>query len=205
MHMVIAHIQDPRLLVVSTNRWPMAGQVTSALERAGFQVAVICPIDSPVHQLRKLAARFPYRSRNPSVSIKSAIAEWLPNILVCADDVALHTLRSLSFEAAQNLSDENVRLLDLIQLSFGDPHSYVITRSKNSVLSLALSLGINCPQTTVLGDNRGCAEKAPKFVFPAMMKTDDAWGGLGVRLVNYRSGLWAAIAELSCRTTGQGK
>ena len=30
-----------------------------------------------------------------------------------------------------------------------------------------------------------------------MMKTDNAWGGLGYDFVNCRSGLWAAIAELS--------
>lgn len=192
------HIRNPRLLVVSANRWSTAGQIASALVLAGFEVAVVCPVDSPVYQLRKLLARFPYRSWISSASIKFAIAKWSPDILVVADDVAAQTLRSLYFEASQKQSELNsIKLMELLEFSFGDPHSFEIAQSKSEILSLAASLGITCPKTTVLAGGSGFAAKETGITFPVVVKTDDAWGGLGVRVVNDQPALRAALAELS--------
>jgi D-alanine-D-alanine ligase-like ATP-grasp enzyme len=191
------HFHNPRLLVVSANGWSTAGQIASALMLAGFEVAVVCPIDSPVYQLRKFLARFPYRSWNSSASIEFAIAEWSPDILVLADDVATQALRSLYIEASRKHSDLNSRkLMELLEFSFGNLDSFVIAQSKSEILSLAASLGITCPKTTVFTDGFGLAAEETGTTFPVVVKTDDAWGGLGVRVVNDRSALHAAVAEL---------
>jgi hypothetical protein len=192
------NVQNPRLLVVSANRWPAAGQIASALVLAGFKVAALCPTDSPVYRLKKLHARFPYRSWSSSASTKFAIAAWSPDVLVVTDDVAAQVLRSLYFKASKKSSDlTSVALMDLVELSFGDRRSFVFTQSKSAVLMLAESLGIACPQTTVLTDNFEFAGKENRTVFPIMVKADDAWGGLGVQVVNDQIALQAAIAELS--------
>jgi hypothetical protein len=190
--------QIARLLVISTGLWPSAGQVASALGLAGFHVAIVCPIDSPACRLRKLNAHFPYRSSASSASIQSAIAMWSPDVLVCADDLAVQELHSLYFKASNILDQpKRTRLMNLIELSLGDPHSFVATLSKSEILLQAKSLGIICPQTITLTDNLGFAREDSGMVFPIMVKTDDAWGGLGVRRVNDQLELRAAITELS--------
>jgi glutathione synthase/RimK-type ligase-like ATP-grasp enzyme len=191
------HIHNPRLLVVSANKWSLAGQIASALVLAGFAVAVVCPIDSPVYQLRKLHARFRYRRRAPSASIKFAIAAWSPDILVVTDDIAAQELRSL-YRASQKRSDpKSIKLMELLEFSLGDPHSFAIAQSKSAILSLAASLGITCPKTTVLTHSSGFTAKDSAITLPVIVKTDDAWGGLGVRVVNDISELRSALAELS--------
>lgn len=191
------HIQDPRLLVISANRWPTAGQIASGLAVAGFQVAALCPVDSPVYRLRKLRAHFPYRFWSSSASIRSAIAAWSPDVLICTDDLAAHALQCLYSDASQNLSDQNMALLNTLKLSFGDCRNLAVTRSKNAILSLAATLGIACPQATVLANYREYSANESGFVFPLMVKADDAWGGLGVQFVHDRHALRAAMAELS--------
>ena len=191
-------MSHPRLLLVSANSWPPAGQVASALVLAGFQVAALCPVDSPVYRLRKLHERFPYRSWSSSASTKFAIEAWSPDVLVATDDVAVQVLRSLYFKASKKSSDlSSAALMDLVELSFGDRRSFVITQSKSEVLLLADSLGIACPQTRVLTDNLEFAGKENRTIFPIMVKADYGWGGLGVQIVNDQIALQAAIAELS--------
>jgi hypothetical protein len=95
--------------------------------------------------------------------------------------------------------------MDRIELSLGDRQGFVKSQSKNEVLSLAAALGINCPQTLVLADHLEFAKKEAELVFPAIVKTDDGWGGLGVRLVEDRIALKAAIAELSLPHNWPGK
>jgi hypothetical protein len=84
-----------------------------------------------------------------------------------------------------------------MELSFGDHRNILTTQSKNEVLSLAASLGIACPQTIVLANHLEFTQKEPGFVFPVIAKTDDAWGGRGVRFISDRLALYPAIAELS--------
>lgn len=197
MYTETKRIHNPRLLVLSANRWPTAGQIASALLRAGFEVAVVCPMDSPVYQLRKLQARFRFRPRSSTASIKSAITAWSPDILIPADDVVAQALRSLYLKASKNNSDPNsIKLSKLLEFSFGDPHGFLITRSKSEILSVAASLGITCPKTRVLTNSFRFAAKETAITFPVLVKTDDAWGGKGVRLVDDRSALRAAAAEL---------
>jgi glutathione synthase/RimK-type ligase-like ATP-grasp enzyme len=191
-------LDNARLLVVSTNTWPSAGQVASALALAGFQVAIVCPSRSPAYRLRKLRARFPYRSSTSLASINSAIAAWLPDVIVCADDEAVRGLHYLYFKASQTMDEPNSkRLMNLIESSLGSCRGILTAMSKSEVSSLAKSLGIACPRTTILTDRASLAREESGVTFPVIIKTDDASGGLGTRVANNRLELRAAIVELS--------
>lgn len=189
--------QNSRLLVVSTNNWPSAGQVASALVFAGFQVAMVCPIHSPSYRIKKLRACFRYRSRTSLASIESAITAWSPDVIVCADDVAVRALCSLYFKASKTLDQLNSKkLMNLIELSLGSCYGAVTAMSKSEVLSSAKSLEIACPRTMVLSDKLALAREENGVAFPIIIKTDDASGGLGTRLANNRLELRAAMVEL---------
>jgi predicted ATP-grasp superfamily ATP-dependent carboligase len=85
----------------------------------------------------------------------------------------------------------------LIQVSFGSVQNLVDTQSKSRVLSLAEALGVRCPQTRVLANKSALEQIEQDLCFPLIVKADEGWGGLGVRLVNNALELRIAIAELS--------
>ena len=179
--------KTPRLLVISTNRWPLAGQLASALVVAGFEVAVVCPTASPVNRIRKIYARFSYRSWMSSTSIRLAIAAWSPGILVCTDDVAVRELHCLYLKASKKKDDRNSQeLMKLIESSLGNHRYFAKTLLKSQILVLAQSLGIACPRTRILNDNLTLKQEIDRIVFPILVKADKSSGGRGVRLVTNR-------------------
>jgi hypothetical protein len=108
-----------RILVVATNEWASIGQLVAALIKVGFKIAVICPSGSPISDIRDLAARYEYRSRWSLMSIRAAIADWKPSLLVCNDDVAIRELHAI-YNQARELGTENpesTALTELIELS----------------------------------------------------------------------------------------
>ena len=188
-----------RLLLVSTNDWPSAGKLALALIRVGFQVAAVCPANSPVHQIKKLHARFYYRFWRPLASLQSAIAEWSPDLLICTDDVAVGKLHCLHSKAAKRPKRPmNKELMALIELSLGSAVTFETTRSKSAMILLARSLGIRCPPTVVCRSGYAVEQGLQCMVYPILIKADGdgSWGGRGVRLAKNREELLAAVAEL---------
>ena len=190
--------RTPRLLVISTNRWPMVGKLASALAVVGFHVAVVCPTDSPVSRITKICAHFRYRPWISLRSIRHAIATWSSDVLVCTDDVAVRELHSLYFEASQKSDKRDCReLMTLIETSLGDPLHFAKAELKSQVLMVAESLGIACPKTEFLSNTFALERQINKVAFPVLIKADKSFGGRGVRLVNNQSELRAVVTELS--------
>jgi hypothetical protein len=104
----------------------------------------------------------------------------------------------LYFKASKKWDEpNNKKLMKLIELSLGSCREALTALSKSEVLSLAKSLGIACPRTTILTDKFGLVREEGGVAFPTIIKTDDASGGLGTRLANNRLELRAGIVELS--------
>lgn len=191
------HSQAARLLVISTNEWPSVGKLASALVVAGFHVAVLCPAGNPVNRITKIHGRFRYRSWNSATSIRLAIKEWSPDVLVCTDDLAVRKLHSLYFEASKKIEERDSQyLMSLIESSLGDHRYFVKTQLKSEILLLAASIGTLCPRTAIWANNITLEREADRTLFPILVKTDGSFGGRGVRLVKDQRGLLAAIIEL---------
>jgi len=187
-----------RILVIATNRWFSIGQFLSALIRVGFEVAIICPPGNPIEHIRNLSARYKYRSWRSENSIRNAIADWKPALLVCNDDVAVRELHKMYRQACIETScPESAALVNLIQLSLGDPRSFAISTSKSRQISVALTLKIACPPTTVLNAYQDLDRHLGHLIYPALVKSDQSWGGRGVRTVHTDRELLQAILELS--------
>jgi ATP-grasp domain len=190
--------QKIRILIIATNKWPATGQLLLALMKVGFEIAVVCPPGSPVRKIRSLSAKYSYRSRPPLVSIRDAIADWAPSLLVCNDDEAVRQLHAIYEQASiETGSRENADLIRLIESSLGDPSSFSITRSKSRLLSVAQGLNIRCPPTMVVDSYEEIDRQLGRIEYPALIKLDESWGGRGVRLVKDSRELLFSILELS--------
>jgi len=187
-----------RILAIATNDWCAVGQFLSALVQVGFDVAVVCPSGSPIQHIRDLGARYkyiPWRSRS---SIVSAITEWLPDLLVCNDDVAVRALHDLDRELRlEGDKPESTRLLQLIETSLGDSRSFTTSRSKSELISVAQDLKIACPPTVVANSYVQLERHLGRLPYPVVIKLDASYGGRGVRLAHDDHELMGAVLELS--------
>lgn len=187
-----------RILVIATNKWPSIGQLVSALIKVGFEIAVVCPSGSPIKHIRNLNARYKYASWQSLTSIKAAIADWSPFLLVCNDDVAIRELHRIYSQACiETDRPESSSLIELIESSLGDCRSFAIARSKNQLISAAQELKILCPPTNVVNSYQDIDRQLGRIVYPILIKLDDSWGGLSVRLAHNQRELLRATLELS--------
>ncbi len=187
-----------RIMVIATNHWPATGQLLLALMKVGFEIAAVCPPGSPISKIRNLSNRYNYRSRQSLASIKSAIADWAPSLLVCNDDVAVRELHAIHQQALIQIgSRESAGLIDLIESSFGDPPSFAVTRSKSQLLSIAQALNVRCPSTIVVSSYEEIDRNLGRIEYPVLIKLDNSWGGRGVRLAYNDRELLFAVLELS--------
>jgi ATP-grasp domain len=186
-----------RILVIATNKWPSIGQLVSALIKVGFEIAVVCPSGSPIKHIRNLNARYKYTSWQSLTSIKAAIADWSPFLLVCNDDVAIRELHRIYSQACiETDGPESSSLIELIESSLGDCRSFPISRSKNQLISAAQELKILCPPTDVVNSYQDI-DQLGRIVYPVLIKLDDSWGGLSVRLARNQRELLRGTLELS--------
>jgi ATP-grasp domain len=185
-----------RILVIATNKWPSIGQLVSALIKVGFEIAVVCPSGSPIKHIRNLNARYKYTSWQSLTSIKAAIADWSPFLLVCNDDVAIRELHRIYSQACIETDTPESSLIELIESSLGDCRSFAISRSKNQLISAAQELKILCPPTDVVNSYQDI-DQLGRIVYPVLIKLDDSWGGLSVRLARNQRELLRGTLELS--------
>ncbi len=187
-----------RVLVIATNEWPSIGQLVLALIKVGFEIAVVCPSGSPVKNIRNLNARYKYRTWQSLTSIRGAIADWAPFFLVCNDDVAVRELHRIHSQASiETDSPENAGLIELIELSLGDPRSFATSRSKSRLMSVAQALKIPCPPTIIVNSHEDIDRQLGRVAYPVLIKLDESWGGRGVRLAHNQRELLHAVLELS--------
>ena len=187
-----------RVLIIATNDWCAIGQFLSALIHIGFEIAVVCPSGSPIQHVKNLSARYKYRSWRSQKSIRTAIAKWSPDLLLCNDDIAVRDLHDLHREACtETAGPETSRLLHLIESSFGDSRSFTTSRSKSRLISLAQVLKIACPPTSVVNTHPEIERHFGRLTYPVLVKLDASWGGRGVRLARDDDELQRAVLELS--------
>lgn len=187
-----------RILVIATNGWCAIGQFLSALVQVGFDVAVLCPSGSPIGHVKKLSARYNYRSWRSHKCIKTAVADWSPDLLVCNDDRAVRDLHDMYSELCSEIGRLGTSgLRRLIEVSLGDSRSFATSRSKSGHISVAHELGIVCPPTIVVNTYHEIERHLGRLTYPVLIKQDASWGGRGVRLAHDDDELRRAVLELS--------
>jgi N-acetylglucosaminyl-diphospho-decaprenol L-rhamnosyltransferase len=185
-----------KVMIVTTRWWPPAARVAAVLAKLGFQVAAISPPDAVIRHLGSVRQYY-YRPWAGSNSVARAIKAWRPDFLICADDGAVNDLHGLHRLASLTGRRANTALVNLIETSLGDPASYDIVRAKSNLIPHAISLGVRCPQTSVIFDNRSCETAISTVTYPILVKADGSWGGVGVRLANSENEARTAIRELA--------
>jgi hypothetical protein len=187
----------PRILLTDTNRWPVVARMAIAFWKRGCEVAVLCPVPGhPVQKISRKARIYHYSGFRPLASLKTAIGDFDPDIVVPACDRSvqhLHELHALSQE--QGRADG--KLSTLIERSLGSPDGFPIVSSRWGLLETARDEGIPVPEMNAIGSLADLKRWHVASALPVVIKADGTWGGRGVRIAHSATEAERCFLELT--------
>ena len=175
-------VTAPKVLITDTNRWALSARLAMSLSAAGFHVSAVC--SKPGHPLLKtrvVQRSFHYSGMNPLESLRAAIEEVDPDIIVPACDRGVGHLHRL-YEQAKNTGREGRKLTALIEHSLGSPSGYAIASSRYRLLALAREEGIPVPTSSALDSWKEREAWETQVPLPWVLKADGTCGGGGVKI-----------------------
>jgi hypothetical protein len=173
----------PKVLVATTFRWYATARLAMALANAGFTVEVLCPAGHPVSKTKAARKTHHYNGLAPVRSVRDAIADAAPDLIVPGDDlVTLHLHRLYDREKQSGNPDSPI--CALIERSLGAAESFPVAYARTAFMKLAEQEGIRTPETEVVSKLDDLKDWNVRNGFPAVLKANGTSGGDGVRIVN---------------------
>ncbi|MBL6749318.1 MAG: ATP-grasp domain-containing protein [Nevskia sp.] len=186
----------PRILLTTTLRWPLAARLAIAFARLGCQVTAICPSEHPVACLRGFPQPYRYSLLRPLHSLRRAIEHAAPDLVIpCDDDAAVHLHRLHQALRAGGAS----ATADLIERSLGAPAACELATARGQLADVALQEGLRVPATRVVASEGELDAWIAGRDFPAVLKCDHSWGGLGVSIVRNPAEAHHAFRQMAAR------
>lgn len=183
---------SPRILLLSTVRWPSVARLAHGFAYAGCTVEALAPAGATILASRYLSRAHSYRALRPQRSVKTAVARAKPDLAICCDDRALAQLLALY---QSHCDDEGIR--QLVERSLGNPAALPRLVSRSGFLAEARTEGIAVPETLPVGSEQELEAALFALGLPIVLKTDGSWGGEGVAVVRNRSEARATFARLA--------
>lgn len=171
-------IGNPRILLAATLRWPLAARLALAFGKLDCPVQAWCPSGHPLEKTRAVERIHRGSALAPLRSLQAAIRCAAPDFIIpCDDDAAIH------LHHLHERSRGNGVLRALIERSLGAPASCSFATTRGQLMRLAQAAGVRVPETRQIASSidldAWCAQRG----FPAVLKVDRSWGGLGVTVV----------------------
>jgi len=187
----------PRILVATTLHWASTTRLALAMEEAGLKVAVLAPEGHALHRMDAIGHRRIYSGNAafPRALAKAAL-DFAPDLIVPGDDRAVRAMHTL-YDKARRKGRRWDRLAATIGDSLGDPAGFAITGAKAAFATFSRAEGLPLPETWPVPDGTALKSLLRTVPFPAVLKVDHSWGGMGVRIVRNEAEARRAFAELS--------
>lgn len=172
-----------KVLLADTNRWDLGARLAIGLARIGCTVSAVCPANG--HSLlvtRAVKRTFPYKASDPLESLRAAIEETDPDIVVPCCDRSVEHLHQLYGNALKR-GAEGERIVGIIERSLGNPSGYRVVTSRNELLTVARKEGVRIPETTTISSSADLDLWRSNESMACVLKADGTWGGEGVRVL----------------------
>ena len=172
----------PRILLAATSCWCATARLATAFVSAGCEVEVICPLGHPATKSRAVPPMHPYLFFAPLWSIGAAMRAVRPDLIIPCDDLARSQLVSL-YGRALRTSGSVAAWRSLLEDSLGAPSTMSVPTARSDLIALARALEIRAPATAVVRTRGELTRWLAEHPFPAVLKTDESYGGRGVRII----------------------
>jgi glutathione synthase/RimK-type ligase-like ATP-grasp enzyme len=191
-----------KVLVIATQKTGLAARISLAMADIGFRVAALTPHGHPVRRSRRIQDHFAYHTTRPRLkSIVRAIDRWSPDLLVCADDLAVRELQALHQRTTGSEDKSRRHISELIELSLASAASFPAIRNKSDFLACVEMEGLRSPRTIVIPATRAFKSLPAELEYPIVVKADQSYGGRCVRVANNDADLRATVWEVQTPTT----
>lgn len=181
-----------KILISTTVDWVATARHAAGFALAGCTVDAVAPRAAPIAVSRYISRSYRYRALSPLTSLRSAIQQAKPDLIVNGDDRAVDILLKL-YDAEPKQS----AMAALISRSLGLPEQYARAISRDASLTAARSLGIRVPDTLPVPDEAELEDALEAIGFPAVLKVDGSWGGAGVAAVRTKADALTAFRRLA--------
>jgi hypothetical protein len=169
-HGALKEKSQPVVLLSATMWWPLSARLAIAFLRHGCRVSAVCPPGHPLRFVRGLDYVSTYQGFDSISSLKAAIEQTSPDIIIPCDDGVVWQLHELY--------SKNPELQPLIEKSLGSAAAFQVIQSRGAMLNTAITLGIRVPRTKTVSSTEEIEHWEAGF--PAVLKLDGTWGGAGV-------------------------
>jgi hypothetical protein len=173
---------NPKVLVATTFRWYPTARLAMALANAGFTVEVVCPRRHPIAKTKVARKIHHYSGLAPLRSLRSAIADAKPDLIVSGDDLTTRHLHGL-YEDERQDGKAGSPICSLIECSLGAAESFPVVYARAAFMEMAEREGVRIPKTGVIANLDDFRNWIIRNGFPAVLKANGTSGGDGVRIV----------------------
>src|SRR3984885_34779 len=172
---------QPHVLLLATQPWPTGARLGLALHAVGFGVSIWSPSGHPLLKTDAFDQHYPYGAIGQD-SLETAIVAANPDLIVPCDDPATSRLQRL---AGRALIDSRLhRVLSVIEQSLGPAGGLDNLTARAYVLEVAAEGGVAVPANARLTSSADLRAWFHEYGFPAYLKADGTFGGVGVRPVH---------------------
>lgn len=180
------------ILLAATIGWPSAARYASGFVAAGCTVDSLSPKSAPIRASRYAHRHYEYNALFPIASLRSAIAQSRPDLIVACDDRVVTQMLEL-----YSREKENSDIAKLIKRSLGDVAAYSPMMSRQDSLEAMRAEGVRVPDGVAI-ENEAALERAiAQIGLPAVLKADGSWGGEGVAVARTPEEARAAYRKLA--------
>jgi hypothetical protein len=187
----------PRVLMVALMDFPFSAMLAISLRRSGLAVDALCPTPHALWHTEAVDRYARYRRWRPIGSLRRAIRDFAPTLLVPSDDPALLLIAAL-YRDCQRRDDAVARnIAELIERSLGPAGSFDVTVSRSSFMRTVHRCAIRAPETLELNSAAELRQFCARAQFPIVLKRDGSFGGRGVAIVRSLEEATAAYTQLT--------
>lgn len=185
---------QPHVLLLATQPWPVGARLGLALRAVGFRVSIWCPRTNALLLTGVAHRHYPYRILDPVGSLEAAVLAARPDFIVPCDEPSTLDLQQLAerAQASPHLSP----VLSAIEYSLGPAENLKRLTQRAYVLNTAADGGAAVPATAAIATPADLRAWLNVNGFPAYIKADGTFGGIGVRLVHTYEQAEAAFRAL---------
>jgi hypothetical protein len=158
------------VLIATAMNWPFAAQLAGAFTAAGAQVEALAPAGSMLAHSRHPVRRHAYSALAPMDSVRRALAQARPHLVIPCDDM----MAELTARAHGAAVPGRLEFLERVKAA-GAPSLESMEIDGAATLDAAIA----------------------RYGFPLVMKTDNSWGGDGVLIVETPNEARAALSRLA--------
>ena len=186
---------QPHVLLLATQPWPVGARLGIALRAAGFRVSIWCPRRHALLLTSALHRSYRYSIVRPVRSMQAAVLDAAPDLLVPCDEPSTSYLQQLAGYACK--TPHLAPILRLIERSLCPPADFHRLTQRAYVLEVAAAGGAPVPANAPISSMEELRGWLNLNGFPAYLKADATFGGLGVRRIHNYEEAEAAYRDLA--------